>query len=148
MNRIVPLALGLLAVIGVAAAVLMWGTRPVETDADDTLVRREELPADFPLAPLPATEGTLRDVTVRNLATMTTVTATYELAEGVDEDAILERYAALMADQHATPKRTSTHQVRAQHDRGMMTAQIVRRDGARDLTLVAVREEDAPATPR
>ncbi len=139
MRGILIAIIGLVVVLAGAGA-YVWTTTPGETDADDTLVRRDEVPADFPLAPLTAAEGTLRDVTVRNLESMTTVTVQYELEVGANEGAILDRYAALMADQHGRPVRAGA-QVRANVEKGTMAARIVEADGSRMLTLVAVRYE-------
>lgn len=138
MRNIVFVLLGFLVAAGIVVAVT-WGPEsgPDVTDADDDLVRLDAPPENFPLALPTAAEGTFLVSTSRETANMTTVTVQYALAEGVDEDALLERYGKLMASEGGLPVRNGK-QVRAPRDRGLMTAQIVEGEAGPVLTLVAV----------
>ncbi|MEN0064507.1 MAG: hypothetical protein AAGA48_20330 [Myxococcota bacterium] len=137
MRNLVIGLIGLVALVGIGLAV--WGgSSSTSTDADSELVRLEAPPEDFPLAPLPAAEGTFLTASSREVSGIKTVTVQYALAEGVDEDGLLERYANLMASERGTPVRNGL-QVRAARDGGLMTAQIVEGKPGRVLTLVAVK---------
>lgn len=132
----------LLVASGVVLAILLvgggWVFMAPSGDQDPFLVHADAPPDDFPLALLPEAEGTLIDAMTREVSGMKTVTLQYQLAEGVDESALLERYAALIADIGGRPERRAS-QVRATMPQGLVTAQLVKNEQGPVLTLQAVR---------
>ncbi|MBX2796269.1 MAG: hypothetical protein KTR31_01330 [Myxococcales bacterium] len=101
-----------------------------------------EHPADHPLPPLADGEGKIVSAVSMNMAGVKTSTVQYEIAEGTSNDAVLEKYEAIMKEKGWEPTRSDqggmNSVVANLGDNEMVTAGITDNAGQRVLTLVSV----------
>lgn len=94
-------------------------------------------PADFPLPP--PHEGKIIQSMSMSMAGVDTVTVQYELPEGVDSAAVVDRYEGLIKELGAEPVRDDLQVSGQLGDQDMVTVQIMPGSGNTVLSLVSVK---------